>query len=180
MQFNIKKVSVEVIEGDLITIDSDAYVCPMNIKYNLNYGIGEVLSKYAGEEFLQSLKAKENPEMGTVFAVRGGKLKAKYILIAVIEDENHEVARENITKVMEHCFRLSDAMNLKSIAFPMLGSPRSKVPYDTFTKLMVRSTFNYFTTGNEGSLNMKFVLFNKELYHSFVDQLNVLRQEFFI
>lgn len=183
MIIKIKDVTVEVIQGDLVGTQADVYVCPINTKCNMYYGIASVLAQQGGEEFVAEIKAKSSPELGTVITTRAGNLNAKYVFFAFIEDEMHEVPREHVTSTIHHCFRLMSAMSLRTIAIPMLGSPRSKVPYDTFSRLMIRSTFEYFTgetAPTKEQLNIIFVLYNKELFNSFCEQVNILRQEFFI
>ncbi|MBD3271892.1 MAG: hypothetical protein GF384_05090, partial [Elusimicrobia bacterium] len=181
MIIKIKETIIEVLKGDLIQIQADVYVCPININLCLQYGIAQVLAKHGGDEYVAQIQAKEpNQELGTVITTRAGNLKAKYIFHAVLEDAEHEVPRDNIEKVLYHCFRLMEAMNLHTIVCPMLGSPRSKVPYDTFSRLMTKATFAYFTGNTNYSMNVKFVLYNEELYKSFCDQLNIIRQEYFI
>lgn len=177
----IKNVILEIMQGDLLETEADVYVCPINTKLNLAYGIGEIIAKQAGDQYAEELKSKGDADIGTVVTTRaGGTLKAKYIFHGVVEDTDHEVPRDVVAQVLQHCFRLMDAMTLKTIAFPMLGSPKSKVPYDTFSRIMARTTFDYFTKNTSKSLHIKFVLYNKELLNSFIDQVNVLRQEFFI
>lgn len=182
MNIKIKDITIEIINGDLITTPADVFVCPLNTKLNMAYGIAKILAEHGGETYVAEIKAKRNPELGAIFTTRAGELKTKYVFNAIVEDENHDVPRENIAKIMHQCFRLVTAMNLPCIAIPMLGSPRSKVPYDTFSRLMMRSTFEYFTdsANQKNRLHVKFVLFNKELFNSFCDQVNILRQEFFI
>jgi O-acetyl-ADP-ribose deacetylase (regulator of RNase III) len=95
-------------------------------------------------------------------------MQVKYIFMTVLLGEKElDKMRMAIRQAVNRTIRYAEFLRLKSIAFPVLGNPRSTPPYNYIAREMLEDVTKYF---NRRSTKLKLILFsvfNADAYSAF-------------
>lgn len=180
MKVKIKNSSLELLHDDILKVNSDAIFCPDTTNIAMAVGLSSVLKKIIGEELHNRTRKSVPVDMGEIIYEKVENVMASYVIFAAVFQPNGEVERDNVEKALKKSLALCSRLSLKSIAIPMISSPRAKIPYDTFSRLMLKTIMDYELKYDTISINVSFVAFNEEAYSSAKTHLDLLRQEYFL
>ncbi len=146
---------------------ADAIVCPVDPALDFRCGVARVISQAAGPSIRSSRPDFPEP-YGKVVVLPAGNLKAKYIFLSVLLGEkNLDKFRGSIRQAVERTIRYAEFLRLKSIAFPVLGSPKTAPPYNFIAHEMMEHVVQYFRCRNTKISAVLFSIFNAEAYEAF-------------
>lgn len=178
VNLQVKNTLITTEHGDLLNFSGEAIVCPVKKNLRLDIGVAHVIGKRVGSDVIKELEAKAPLTVDEIAYTSAGNLPFRNIFYAVVLSEE-AIEREAISRTIPKILSLAEQLGLKSIAFPMLGSPETRVPYNTFGFLMLKATFEWLMQPVKLS-EIAFILYNHEAAVAFKDQLYVLRQEYLI
>lgn len=178
IEFSVKDIKVGIIQGDITALEVDAIVSPESKDLKMERGVAQAIRRIAGKSVEEEAEHTAPLSMGGVIATGAGNLAAKYVFHAAVIEKKY-IEREVVRRAMQNVFNLANVLEIKSIAFPFLGSPIAKAPLDTFARLMLEETIVFIQQNETQLKNITFCLFNKEFYQFFVEQLDSLRQIYF-
>jgi len=121
--FKIGHIKVTIKEGDITEEDVDAIVNPANSLMIMGGGVAGAIKKKGGEEIEREAIRRAPVPIGKAIVTTAGKLKAKYVIHSPTMER--PAMRTNVDKVRKAtmaALSLASNLNLKSIAFPALGS----------------------------------------------------------
>ena len=136
--------------GDVVTSDAEVIVSSDDTGISMGGGVSQSIFE-AGGEFIKEDAQKKLPALlGDVIISTAGKLaKQKYIFHCLTIDYNHDTdfyksklsGRMTMNEyIVRHCvgecFRLMQALNLKSIAFPLIGTGIAGIDINMAAKVM--------------------------------------------
>jgi O-acetyl-ADP-ribose deacetylase (regulator of RNase III) len=99
------------------------------------------------------------------------KLQAQYLFLTVLLGERGlDKMKLSISHAVDRAIRYAEFLRLKSIAFPVLGSPRESPPYNFVAHQMLENVVTYF---NRRNTKIKAILFSA--YNA--DALSALQEE---
>jgi len=118
-----KGVKVRVVRGDITKLEVEAIVNPANSMLIMGGGVAGAIKRAGGKE-IEDEAVKHAPlPVGKAVATTAGKLKAKYVIHApTMERPAMRIGPENARKAMRGTLECARELNLKSIAFPGLGT----------------------------------------------------------
>ncbi len=150
-----KKLSVH--SGDLMSLTADALVCPVDANLNCESGLAKEVMSQAGRQSQVQKPILPEP-YGKVIVMPGGKLKTKYLFLTVLLGERGlDKMKLSISQAVDRAIRYAEFLRLKSIAFPVLGSPQEAPPYDFVAHQMMENITQYF---NRRNTKIKAILFS--------------------
>ena len=118
-------MKLKFLKGNIADANVDAIVLPANTKLKEGTGASEAIFKAAGRKELTKICKKIGYcEMGSAVPTLGYNLPAKFIIHAVVPkwiDGNHK-EYELLGAAYASALELADAMECKSMAFPLLAS----------------------------------------------------------
>lgn len=137
---------VEVIKGDITKLKVDAIVNSAHKSYLAGSGISGAIHKAAGkelEEECKRIKIEEYPE-GMIPMTEGFALPAKYIFHVVIPTakEHGKISQKEKTEIKNIIINTIDSANavgVKTLAFPSLGTGIQAYPLEEIAKLSVKT-----------------------------------------
>lgn len=179
----VGQTEILIEKGDLAAAAVEAVVSPEATDLEMSVGVAKVLALQGGPLVPQQARAKAPIPLGTVTITTAGQLPFKHILHAAIVEAkgDKETHRDTISSIVTKTLEACMTLGLSSVAFPMLGMPSAKVPYDTFARVMLSSAIEFLQQQTPEDLRkIVFVLFNKDAFSSFQQQLDIAKQTYFL
>ena len=165
-----------VIQGDLVKIAADAIVHPTSSSFYMGGEVGSAIERAGGKDFKKEVDElyKSNGALDTAGAAicPGHNFPAKFVIHSHGPTWKTDNAQQLLEKTIHNAFKLADEKNLKSIAFPSIGSGRAGFPKQTAAQIILRAINNYFVTVMGSSIKqVYFVLFDTESVGIYTSEL---------
>jgi len=170
----MKKSRIELMKGDITSLDVDAIVNAANNTLLGGGGVDGAIHRAAGPELLEECRGLNGCETGKAKITRGYNLKARHVIHTVgpvwyggYRDE---------TELLASCYHSSLALakknRIKTIAFPGISTGVYRFPKELAAVIAVNETKRFL---NESSIPEKvtFVAFDDEnykIYRKLLDQ----------
>jgi O-acetyl-ADP-ribose deacetylase (regulator of RNase III) len=170
MQVRIDNRILELIDGDITEMDTDAIVNAANAQLILGGGVAGAIRKKGGPKIQEECYKIGGTHVGGAVITTAGNLKAKHVIHAVGPrmgegDEDNKLRQATINSL-----KLADNSGLKSIAFPAISTGIFGFPIQRCAEIMLRTTIEYL--GSPTDLQrVVFCLFGRSDYQVFVRQL---------
>lgn len=158
--YRFNKSSVTVRFGTILDSDCEVIVSSDDCEVSQGGGISQQIAAAGGEALARDAGKQTPAELGGVVVTSAGRLPQKFVFHAVTIDFYHRLeeckmtddqARDVQEYIVRHgvrrCLRLAAAMDVKSIAFPIIGIGAAHIPTaksifcmaETFAEELVRS-----------------------------------------
>ncbi|NOY78637.1 MAG: macro domain-containing protein [Calditrichaeota bacterium] len=125
----MKKEMIDVQLGDLTKIVADAIVNPANSFGKMGGGVAGAIKRAGGAEIEKEAVARAPIPVGTAVATTAGRLAARYVIHApTMEKPTQRTTIENIKRAVQAALETADHLNVKSLAFPGMGTGVGRVP----------------------------------------------------
>ncbi|XP_029638788.1 core histone macro-H2A.1 isoform X5 [Octopus sinensis] len=164
-----------VLQGDITKINADAIIHPTNSTYYMGGEVGSALEKAGGKDFTEEVKelaAKGTLTISAATLSDGCNLPAKFVIHCHGPTWSTNNSKDLLTKTIKNCLSLAERENLKSVAFPSVGSGRGGFPKHTAAQIILRTISNYFASVMSSSLKqIYFVLYDKESIDIYLNEL---------
>jgi O-acetyl-ADP-ribose deacetylase (regulator of RNase III) len=159
-----------VHNGDILDVECDAIVCPVDQDLSLKSGLAKVINNAAGRQL--NLQRPLSPvPYGKVVVLPGGRLKTKYIFMTVLLGEKGmDKIKVSIGQAVERAIRYAEFMRLKSIAFPVLGCPDATPPYHLIAHEMIQYVAQYFQRRHTKLKGILVSAYNKDAFKALTDE----------
>ncbi len=173
MKVKINKTILELTQGDITDLDSDAIVNAANTALQLGGGVAGAIRRKGGPKIQEECNKIGGTHVGGAVMTTGGNLKAKYVIHAVGPRHGEEHEDEKLKNATLNSLILADKNNLKSIAFPAISTGIFGFPKDRCATIMLSTTIAYL----EGPTKLEkvvYCLYNKNTLEIFEHTLQSL------
>src|SRR5262249_11261205 len=118
--------------GDLTKVIADALVSSDDNYLSMGGGVSLALQQAAGPSFRENARKLVPLKLGDVVVTDAGRLRAKHVFHAVTinYDTGEYVDDKVVARATQRCLEVADAMKIKSIAFPALGTGVARFPFE--------------------------------------------------
>ena len=166
-------VTIEILEGDITSIDADAIVNAANNHLWMGAGVAGAIKRVGGSE-IESEAIRNGPiSVGEVVVTSAGKLKAKYVIHAAVMGQDLCTDAEKIRQATKNSLIKANELNLKSVAFPALGTGVGGFPINDCAKIMIDVAYEY--NVKKDLKRIIFVLYGQAAYLAFQKELTKRR-----
>lgn len=170
MKVDIENHILELIEGDITEMETDAIVNAANAQLVLGGGVAGAISKKGGPEIQEQCDKAGPTFVGGAVITTGGNLKAKYVIHAVGPRMGEGNENEKLKNATLNSLKAADENDLKSISFPAISTGIFGFPIQKCAEIMLKTTVDYLK--GQTSLEMiVFCLFGQDSYQVFENQL---------
>ncbi|MDZ7265147.1 MAG: macro domain-containing protein, partial [candidate division KSB1 bacterium] len=140
---NINQSVIELIQGDITEMATDAIVNAANAQLILGGGVAGAIRRKGGPKIQEECNQIGGTVVGGAVITTGGNLKAKHVIHAVGPmmgegDEDNKLRQATLNSL-----KLADQHQLKSIAFPAISTGIFGYPLDRCARIMLSETINY-------------------------------------
>lgn len=160
---------VKIIIGDITKLKVDAIVNGTNSNFSGGGGaVDAAVHKAAGPKLVEELNLIGKCKIGEAKITQAYDLPAKMIIHTVtpIWIDGNNLEGEDLANCYKNSLELAIRSNLKSLAFPILGTGAFRFPEEMAFKIAIES-IRKFTTYSEALDTIFFVAFNKENFETF-------------
>lgn len=170
MKVSIGNSVLELIEGDITEMRTEAIVNAANAQLILGGGVAGAIRRKGGPKIQEECNKIGGTFVGGAVLTTAGNLEAKYVIHAVgprMGEGNEDQKLKNATL---NSLKLADDKSLKSISFPAISTGIFGFPIKRCAEIMLKTTIDYLQD-KTGLEKVVFCLFGKESYEVFANQL---------
>jgi len=168
---NIQNRILELVEGDITEMPSDAIVNAANARLVLGGGVAGAIRKKGGQKIQEQCNKIGGIFVGGAVITTGGNLKAKHVIHAVGPRMGEGNEDEKLKNATLNSLKVADENNLKSISFPAISTGIFGFPIQRCAEIMLKTTIDYLK-GQTALKKVVFCLFGQDSYQVFENQLN--------
>ncbi len=169
-------VSLELVQGDITEMDTDAIVNAANPYLEHGGGVAGAIARKGGpqiqEESREYVRRHGPVPVGGVAVTGAGRLRARYVIHAVGPRWGAE-GPEKLEEAVANALRKAEELGLASIAFPAISTGIYGYPYDVAARAMARA-IKAEAMGLRNVRRIVVCLYGDEAYRTFLD---VFREE---
>jgi O-acetyl-ADP-ribose deacetylase (regulator of RNase III) len=172
VKIDIENRVLELLEGDITEMETDAIVNAANARLVLGGGVAGAISKKGGPKIQFQCNKIGGTSVGRAVITTGGNLKARYVIHAVGPRMGEGDEDEKLKNATLNSLKMADENHLKSISFPAISTGIFGFPIQRCAEIMLKTTIDYLK-GQTSLEKVIFVLFGKESYQVFENQLKL-------
>jgi O-acetyl-ADP-ribose deacetylase (regulator of RNase III) len=160
MRAQIKNTALELIQGDITELATDAIVNAANERLAHGGGVAGVISRKGGPDIQSEsdawVRQHGSVPTGSAAITSGGRLKARHVIHAVgpVYDGTPRSA-ELLASAVYAALQMADEHGLKSIALPAISTGIFGYPIEEAAQVMLRAAIEYL----EGTTRLEWVVF---------------------
>jgi O-acetyl-ADP-ribose deacetylase (regulator of RNase III) len=170
VKVNIENRILELLEGDITEMETDAIVNAANAQLVLGGGVAGAIRRKGGPKIQEECNKIGGTFVGGAVITTGGNLKAKYVIHAVGPRMGEGNEDEKLKNATLNSLKLAEENHLKSISFPAISAGIFGFPIARCAEIMLQTTIKYLK-GQTGLEKVVFCLFGRESYQVFENQL---------
>lgn len=175
MRVQVSHTTLELIEGDISTLDTDAIVNAANEYLAHGGGVAGVISRKGGPAIQRESDAwvrRHGPvPTGSAVITSGGNLPARYVIHAVgpVYDGTPRSA-DLLASTVCAALRMADEHGLKSIALPAISTGIFGYPMEEAARVMLQAAIAYLK-GETQLERVIFCLYGRAAFDVFAREL---------
>jgi O-acetyl-ADP-ribose deacetylase len=152
---------IVLLQGDLTEVDADAIVNAANNDLQLGGGVAGAIRRKGGEEIQRECDAVGSIPVGGAAITSGGRLKARHVIHAASMQLGGATTPQALRSSTAHALRIAAQNNLKTIAFPAVGTGIAGLPMRECAEIMLAEAQKH-VQGATSLEQVRFVLFDKQ------------------
>lgn len=144
--YTFNKSTLTVIFGDITTSKASVIVSSDDTDISMRGGVSRAILLAGGEEIQRDAQRHTPSKLGDVVVSTSGKLPHQKFVFHCMTKDFHRLPSGLVTAedlrefVIRHsadkCFRILDALELDSIAFPYIGAGNAEIPMPVVGRMM--------------------------------------------
>jgi len=136
---------IEVVCGDITTLDVDAIVNAANSAFRGGGGVDGAIHRAAGPELLQACRAIGSCPTGDVRVTPGFRLKAKHVIHAVgpVWNGGNDCEPALLASAYRNALLAAEQLGARSVAFPAISTGVYGYPLDAATAIAVETALAF-------------------------------------
>jgi len=134
---------IVLLQGDLTEMDVDAIVNAANNDLQLGGGVAGAIRRKGGDSIQRECDAIGSIPIGGAAITKGGKLPASFVIHAASMQLGSETTAHALRSSTAHSLRIAAERELRSIAFPAVGTGIAGFPISECARIMLRETVEH-------------------------------------
>jgi O-acetyl-ADP-ribose deacetylase len=153
---------IELVQGDLTTLDVDAIVNAANAQLILGGGVAGAIRTKGGPSIQEECQRIGGTRVGQAVITGGGKLKARYVVHAVGPRYGEGGEDEKLHQATVNSLKRATEKSLQSIAFPAISTGIFGFPKDRCARIMLTAVRNFLQNESSSLTRIIFCLWSAE------------------
>jgi O-acetyl-ADP-ribose deacetylase (regulator of RNase III) len=147
--FKMNDTLLELLEGDITDLDTEAIVNAANEDLAMGTGVaGAILSK-GGESIQQECERIGGTPVGTSVMTTAGELNAERVIHAVGPRQGEGDEDRKLASAVRSALALADRHGLRSIAIPAISTGSFGFPVDRCARILLTEIHRYLQGGTK-------------------------------
>ncbi len=165
--------SLELLQGDITSLDVDAIVNAANTRLQLGAGVAGAIRRRGGPSIQQECNEIGHCPVGDAVVTGAGALRARYVIHAVgpvWADHTPDEADRLLASACRRALERARELGLETLALPALSTGVYGFPLPRAARLLVREAVRHLQ-GPTTLERVIFCLFDEEAFEAFVGAL---------
>jgi O-acetyl-ADP-ribose deacetylase len=133
-------VELEVVEGDITTLDVDAIANAANDRLWMGAGVAGAIKRAGGEEIEREAVSKGPIEIGEAVATSAGSLTPRWVVHGAVMGQDLQTDADAVRRTTARCLEVADEVGAESLGLPAFGTGVGGFPLDECARIMVEVT----------------------------------------
>ncbi len=159
---------IRLLEGDICREEVDAIVNAANTELKLGTGVAGAIREQAGPAVQEECDGLAPVAVGEAVLTGAGRLPARHVLHAASMELGGPTTEEALRASTRRCLELACEHELRSIAFPALGTGVGGLSLRRCAEIMLEEARRHLD-GETSVEEIRFVLFGEPAYRVFED-----------
>ena len=143
MKVNVGTSVLELTDGDITEMDTDAIVNAANAQLVLGGGVAGAIRRKGGPQIQAECNQIGGTFVGGAVITTAGKLKAKHVIHAVGPRMGEGDEDRKLKNATLNSLKVADENHLSSISFPAISAGIFGFPIDRCAEIMLETTMSY-------------------------------------
>jgi O-acetyl-ADP-ribose deacetylase (regulator of RNase III) len=130
-------VELEVVEGDITTLDVDAIANAANDRLWMGAGVAGAIKRAGGEEIEREAMGLGPIEVGDAVATGAGRLRARHVIHGAVMGQDLRTNAGLVHRTTRRCLEVADELGARSLALPAFGTGVGGFPLAECAEIMV-------------------------------------------
>jgi O-acetyl-ADP-ribose deacetylase (regulator of RNase III) len=174
MRTVVNRVNIELVQGDITDLATDAIVNAAGESLQLGGGVAGAIRRRGGPAIQRECDDIGGTPVGTAVLTTGGNLKAHYVIHAVGPQWGEGDEEKKLAKTVQSALKIADSKRLRSIAFPAISTGIFRFPKEAAAKVIISTTLDYIRKCETTLRRVIFCLYDTTTYSIFEDFLKSL------
>ena len=174
MKIQINNKTLELAEGDITELHTDAIVNAANASLILGAGVAGAIRTKGGPAIQQECNKIGDCPVGGAVITSGGNLKARYVIHAVGPRKGEGDEEEKLKNATLNSLKVANDTGLKSIGFPAISTGIFGFPIERCAEIMLSNTIGYLQE-ETGLERVVFCLYGQEAFDVFRNVLTKIQ-----
>ena len=168
MEIKIGNATINLLEGDITSQDTDAIVNAANRSLLGGGGVDGAIHRAAGPQLLAECRTLGGCETGDAKITKGYNLNARHVIHTVgpIYHSSAKKAPELLASCYRRSLEVASQNKLKSIAFPSISTGAYGYPLEEAAPIAIKTVMDYMKAHPDIQL-VRFVLFGRDAYQAY-------------
>lgn len=167
MRKTINKVIVELVQGDITDLATDAIVNAANESLQMGGGVAGAIRRRGGPAIQRECDDIGGTPVGTAVITAGGNLKARYVIHAVGPHWGEGDEDQKLANAINQSLKLAASRHIRSIAFPAVSTGIFGFPKERAAKIILNATIRFLEEGESSLRRIIFCLFDPTSFEIF-------------
>jgi O-acetyl-ADP-ribose deacetylase (regulator of RNase III) len=166
----LERTQLELIEGDITTLDVDAIVNAANEHLQLGGGVAGAIRQKGGPSIQEECNRIGGTPVGTAVMTGAGNLKARQVIHAVGPRWGEGDEDKKLASAVRAALALADRRGMRSIALPALSTGIFGFPLERAARILLTEVHRYLQGGTKLE-RVVICLFGSEAFKVFKQEL---------
>ncbi len=167
MEIKINQTVIELVEGDITEMPTDAIVNAANAQLVLGGGVAGAIRRKGGPQIQEACDRIGGTHVGGAVITTGGNLRAHYVIHAVGPRMGEGDEDKKLGDATINSLKVADQHHLHSIAFPAISTGIFGFPLNRCATIMLQHTIKYIQTEKTGLQKVIFCLHGENAFETF-------------
>lgn len=158
---------IVIQKGDITDFEGDAIVNAANTELILGSGVAGAIREKGGYEIQAECNKTGSIPLGEATLTPAGNLKARFVIHAAGMHLGGQVETEALKNCTLSSLKLADKFNIKSLAFPAIGTGVGGYPLKKCAEVMLGVVNEYLKSQETQIEKIYFILFDDNTFNSF-------------
>jgi O-acetyl-ADP-ribose deacetylase (regulator of RNase III) len=172
MRQTISGVVVELVQGDITDLATDAIVNAANEELQMGGGVAGAIRRRGGPAIQRECDNIGGTSVGNAVITSGGNLKARYVIHAVGPRWGEGDEDRKLGQAVLNALKLADSRHLRTIALPAISTGIFGFPKDRAARIILSTTIDYVKKGRTQLRRIVFCLFDPQSLSIFENAFN--------
>lgn len=149
ISLTLEETQLDIIEGDITELDTDAIVNPANEELKLGGGVAGAIREKGGPSIQEECDRIGHTPVGQAVMTVAGDLPTKHVIHSVGPRMGEGDEDRKLSSAVRSALALADRHGLKSIALPAISTGTFGFPMDRAARITLTEVHRYLQGGTK-------------------------------